>query len=195
MLQKRLSKVLQEHELSEEARENLSILRNALNITRDHLETVHHDLENDESLKEVVLRVYENPGTDMGDYWVTFMEMSDVLLQNVHACHTCNIQEYLSSSNDMVPGIKAYNNHHYSRLLPDFLAMISSLPQQQFEFFKHHFAQSMTGLPFSSMPMDLWIETTMNLNSKLKQGKAGCNSYTMTNNSILQFEIQIMWQG
>ena len=28
----------------------------------------------------------------------------------------------------------------------------------------------MTGLPFSCQPLDLWIETTMNLNSKLKQG-------------------------
>ena len=28
----------------------------------------------------------------------------------------------------------------------------------------------MTGLPYSCQPMDLWIETTMNLNSKLKQG-------------------------
>ena len=28
----------------------------------------------------------------------------------------------------------------------------------------------MTGLPYSCQPLDLWIETTMNLNSKLKQG-------------------------
>ena len=27
-----------------------------------------------------------------------------------------------------------------------------------------------TGLPYSCQPLDLWIETTMNLNSKLKQG-------------------------
>ena len=37
-------------------------------------------------------------------------------------------------------------------------------------FFNDHFTHSMTGLPYSCQPLDLWIETTMNLNSKLKQG-------------------------
>lgn len=37
-------------------------------------------------------------------------------------------------------------------------------------FFNDHFAQLMIGLPYSCQPMDLWIETTMNLNLKLKQG-------------------------
>ena len=48
--------------------------------------------------------------------------------------------------------------------------MLCSLPEQQMEYFKDHFTQSMTGLPYSCQPMDLWIETIMNLNSKLKQG-------------------------
>ena len=36
--------------------------------------------------------------------------------------------------------------------------------------FSEHFAQSMTSLLYSNEPMDLWIETIMNLDSKLKQG-------------------------
>ena len=47
---------------------------------------------------------------------------------------------------------------------------IPSLSAEQMAFFNDHFAQSMTGAPYSCQPMDLWIETTMNLNSKLKQG-------------------------
>ena len=64
----------------------------------------------------------------------------------------------------------AYDNHEYGRWLPDYWAMLSSLPDEQMAFFNDHFAQSMTGLPYSCQPMDLWIETTMNLNSKSKQG-------------------------
>jgi hypothetical protein len=37
-------------------------------------------------------------------------------------------------------------------------------------FFNDHFAQSLTGLPYSCQPLDLWTEKAMNLNSKLKQG-------------------------
>ena len=33
-----------------------------------------------------------------------------------------------------------------------------------------HFAQSVTFLKYSNQPMDLWIEVTIKLYSKLKQG-------------------------
>ena len=106
----------------------------------------------------------------MGDLWVSFMEMSDPLVRNIDACHARNGTEYLSSTYDMLPWLMAYDNHEYGRWLPDYWAMLSSLPDEQMAFFNDHFAQSMTGLPHSCQPMDLWIETTMNLNSKLKQG-------------------------
>ena len=70
----------------------------------------------------------------------------------------------------MFPGLLAYNNHDYGSWLPDFWAMINNLPHDRKMYFSKHFAQSMTGLPYTCQPMDLWIETTMNLNSKLKQG-------------------------
>jgi len=70
----------------------------------------------------------------------------------------------------MFPGLMAYDNHDYGRWLPEYWAMLSSLSDEQMAFFNDHFAQSMTGQPYSCQPMDLWIETTMNLNSKLKQG-------------------------
>lgn len=121
-------------------------------------------------MKELINRVYEKPGTDMGDFWFSFMEMSDPLVQSIDACHARNGSDYISSTYDMLPGLMAYDNHDYGRWLPDYWAMLSSLPDEQMTFINDHFAQSMTGLPYSCQPMDLWIETTMNLNSKLKQG-------------------------
>ena len=44
------------------------------------------------------------------------------------------------------------------------------MTHEQRVFFDDHFSQSMTGFPYSCQPLDIWIETTMNLNSKLKQG-------------------------
>ena len=96
--------------------------------------------------------------------------MTDPLFQNIEACHTQNALAYLSSTYAMLPGLMAYDNHDYGRYLPDYWAMIYSLTDDQMTYFGDHFAQSMTGLPYSHLTMDLWIETKMNLNSKLIQG-------------------------
>ena len=102
--------------------------------------------------------------------WLSFLEMTDPLVQNIDARHAKNGLDYLSSTYDMLPGLMAYDNHDYGRWLPDYWAMLSSLSNEEMAFFNDHFSQSMTGLPYSCQPLDLWIETTMNLNSKLKQG-------------------------
>lgn len=131
---------------------------------------ISSDLENGDDMKTLINRVYEKPDTDMGDFWLSFIEMSDPLVQNLDACHARNEPEYISSTYNMLPGLMAYNNHDYGRWMPDYWAMLSFLSNEQREFFNNHFAQSMTGLPYSCQPLDLWIKITMNLNSKLKQG-------------------------
>jgi hypothetical protein len=67
----------------------------------------------------------KNPGTDMGDFWVSFLEMSDPLVQSIDACHARNGSEYLSSTYDMLAGLMAYDNHDYARWLPDYWVMLS----------------------------------------------------------------------
>ena len=51
-------------------------------------------------------------------------------------------------------------------MAPRSLAHDKFLPYEK----KMYFAQSLTGLQYCNQPMDLWIEITMNLDSKLKQG-------------------------
>ena len=70
----------------------------------------------------------------------------------------------------MLKGMASYNQTEYTRYLSDFWAMIENLDKEQAIFFKSHFVQSMSGLPYSAMPLDMWIEVTMNLCSKLKAG-------------------------
>ena len=170
LIQKKLGGFLGQVELSENIKDNFNTLRNALTETQEALQDAHSNLENDDDMIELINRVYEKPGTDMGDFWVSFLELSDALVQNIDACHARNGAEYLSSTYEMLPGLMAYDNHDYGRWLPDYWAMLSSMADEQKSFFNDHFAQSMTGLPYSCQPLDLWIETTMNLNSKLKQG-------------------------
>ena len=170
LIHQRLLKLLEDVHLTPEMRSNLDILRNPHSETQEALAKAYTTLENDNGMIHLIKKVYEKPCTSMGDFWISFLEMTDPLVQNIDACHTQNALEYLSSTYDMLPGLMAYDNHDYGRYLPDYWAMISSLADDQMTYFGDHFAQSMTGLPYSCQPMDLWIETTMNLNSKLKQG-------------------------
>ena len=107
LIQNKLSKILEHKELSEDIKENLNILRNALTETQEALRTAYCDLENDGDMKELINRVYAKPGTDMGDFWVSFLEMSDPLVQCLDACHARNGSEYLSSTYNMLPGLMA----------------------------------------------------------------------------------------
>ena len=108
--------------------------------------------------------------------------MTDALMQNVHAIHVCNWDEFVSSLRAMLPWLIAYDNNQYGRWLPDFWAMLTSLPVDQVAFLHSDFTQSITGHPYSNMAWDMWIECTMNNGSKLKSGWL----------SILQNEKQLL---
>ena len=99
------------------------------------------------------------------------MEMVEILTQNIHSLRTQNWPEFKSSLKLMRPWLKAYDNNKYSRVLPDFCAILYSVPKEQDDFLeKGMFAQSMTGNPYSCVALQIWIESTMNKGSKLKNG-------------------------
>ena len=99
--------------------------------------------------------------------------MTDPLIQNITACHSQRIDEFKTSNYDMLKGLLAYNNSDYARYMGDFWAMVEEMPDEQYDFFKDHFVQSLTGRPYSAMPLDMWIEVTMNLGLKVKAAWIG----------------------
>ena len=54
--------------------------------------------------------------------------MTDALMQSVHAIPDVNLEEYINSQRSMLPWMVAYDNKNYARWLPDFWAMLQSLP-------------------------------------------------------------------
>ena len=115
LIHKWLSIVLENESFSTENIHNLDILKKAFTENKDNLASAYADLETDKNIQELVDAVYERANTDIGKYWMNFMEMSDTLLQNVGACHIGNLDEYLSSTRAMLPGMLAYNNHDYGK--------------------------------------------------------------------------------
>ena len=58
----------------------------AFKESQDKLQSVHNYLEEDEGSNEIVRLVYEPTGTDI--------EMTDLLIQNILACHVRNWSKY-----------------------------------------------------------------------------------------------------
>lgn len=156
--------------LADKTRENLIVLRDT-SLTQKSRAAAHVALENDADLESLIADMFTHVKTsDMADYWRDFLSMTDALMQNVHAVHICNWDEYVSSLRAMLPWMVAYDNNRYGRWLPDFWAMLTALPSDQVTFLRKNFAQSITGNPYSSMAWDMWIECTMNKGSKMKSG-------------------------
>ena len=102
---------------------------------------------------------------------MSFMEMVEILTQNIHSLRTRNWKGFKSSLKLMLSWLQVYGNDKYGRHLPDFVASLDSLTNEQKDFFEHDmFVHSVTGNPYSCVALDLWIDSTMNKGSKLKNG-------------------------
>ena len=111
----RIKELLASNPVPEETEIFLKTLRSALTETKENLLTAHNSLEKDDWIDNTVSSIYKSTGTDMGDFWISFLEMTDILAQNIHACHVRDLSEYLSSTYDMLKYLKSYNNTNYGR--------------------------------------------------------------------------------
>ena len=68
LIQNQLSKILEHKELSEDIKENLNILRNALTENQEALQTAYCDLENDADMKELIAEFMRS----LAQTWGTF---------------------------------------------------------------------------------------------------------------------------
>lgn len=165
-----LDKRLEGYILSEEIQASLSKLR--CSVDQQELNDAHAELENNADLKVLVDSLFQNfDGAPHAEFWISFLEMVEILTQNIHSIRTRNWLEFKSSLKLMLPWMHIYDNDRYGRHLPDFIAVLESLPQIQADFMESGmFAHSMTGKPYSCVALDIWIESTMNKGSKLKSG-------------------------
>ncbi len=122
--------------LADETREKLEILRDT-SLSQESRAAAHAALEDDADFNILVTNLFTHVETsDMSNYWRDFLSMTDALMQNVHAVHVCNWEEYVSSLRAMLPWMIAYDNNRYGRWLPDFWAMLTDLPVDQVAFFR-----------------------------------------------------------
>ena len=106
----------------------------------------------------------------MAEYWLTFMEMVEILVMNIHSPKTKNWIQFKQSIRLMIPWLQIYDKVHYGKWLPEFWSETISLPHEIDIHMPSIFSHSITGKPYSSIPTDLWIEMAMNKGSKMKAG-------------------------
>ena len=123
MYEARMSQILHEKltpHLSYDVKEKLRILRDT--CQPQHLRSAAHDalLTNDDLSRLVATMFSHLKDSDMAQYRIDFLSIVDALMQNVHAVHTCNWYDYMSSLCAVMPWMVAYDNNKYGRWLPDF---------------------------------------------------------------------------
>ena len=59
-------------------------MKKELTEKKDNLTSAFADLEMDGNIQKLADVVYERENTDLGERWLSQMEMSNILLQNVH---------------------------------------------------------------------------------------------------------------
>ena len=65
--------------------------------------------------------------------------------------------DFKSSTYEMFKGTQAKNQTEYTGYVSDFWAMIENLNKDQAAYFESHSVQSMSGLSYSAMSLDMWI--------------------------------------
>ena len=96
--------------LGDETRENLKILKNT-SLSQDSRAAAHTALEDDDDLNSLIANLFTQvEDSGMAHYWRDFLSMTDALMQNVHAVHVCNWDEFVSSLRAMLPWLTAYDN-------------------------------------------------------------------------------------
>ena len=100
-----------------------------MGLSHEARAAAHAAQEKDADLESLITNLFSHVNaSDMADYWKDYLSMTDALMQNVHAVHICNWDEYVSSLRVMLPWMVAYDNNRYGRWQPDFWAMLTTLP-------------------------------------------------------------------
>ena len=106
----------------------------------------------------------------MAENSLSFMEMVEILVMNIHFLKTKNWIQFKQSVRFMISWLHIYDKVHYGKWLPEFWSEMINLPHEIDVHMPSIFSHSITGKPYSSIPTDLWIEMTMNKSSKMKAG-------------------------
>ena len=174
-----------EHTLSENDMEivrerKLQLEQLKLNLCYDELEKVLNipQVQQWENLFQKYVDDLKQNGSDMAKFWLSYLELCELLLDLIFATRTGNWEMYLACIEAVIPWTFAYDRQNYSRYLLPFLDDMRSLPTAMPEvydaFVAGHFSVQMSkNNPFGQNEADKTIENTINRDCKTAGGYIG----------------------
>lgn len=111
-------------------------------------------------------------------FWISYIEMVDVLLQFVRATREANWELHLSSLRRMIPWFFAYDRPNYARYAPIYLMEMMNLRTTHPDIYEDmanggFVVNRQNQYGFSNVAVDQTIEQTLNRDSKTKGGLTG----------------------
>lgn len=122
-------------------------------------------------------RMKEN-GSSLGKFWLSYLELCELMLNLIYASRTGSWELYLSCIEEVIPWAFAYDRQNYARYLIPFLDDMRHLsvrmPEVYTAFNKGQFSVQMGGRnPFGRNEADKTIENTINRDCKTGGGYIG----------------------
>ena len=123
--------------ISPDLQAKLQVLRTLGENTKDELCDAYRSLQANPEISrfvEAAFSMVEQTESSMTTYWLSFTEMVEALLLNIHALRTQDWDAFKCSLRMMLPWLQIYDNNKYGRWLTEFWLEISSLPEDKAQY-------------------------------------------------------------
>ena len=162
-----------------------SFAENANDILQDevdqqlHNEFLESPLVDDLHLHfQQYLDILRNRNGSMSAFWMTYIDLVELLLNLLRASREGDWNLHLDSLNKMIPWCFAYNKSNYAKYLPWYLLQMLNLPNTHPDLHKYLIdggfsTQIGENNPFGCIPMDQTIEETINKDTQTAGGTKG----------------------
>ena len=125
----------------------------------------------------VYVQGMKEKGSNLGRFWLSYLELCELMLNLIFASHTGDWQLYLSCIEEVIPWAFAYDCQNYARYLIPFLDDMRHLslrmPEVYTAFNKGRFVQMGARNPFGRNEASKTIENTINRDCKTGGGYIG----------------------
>ncbi len=127
------------------------------------------------------LALIEKEGSDLQRFWLSYLQLCELLLNLIFAIRVGDWELYLSCVEEVIPWTFAYDRQKYARYLLPFLDDMRKLPTEKPDvyvaFMQGEFSVQMsTSNPFGRNEADKTIENTINRDCKTSGGYIGFSS-------------------
>ena len=135
----------------------------------------HDDFKTWHKAFQVFVTNLREKGSDLVKFWLSYLEICELVLNLIYATRTRNWTPYLSCIEEVIPWCFAYDHQNYAKyLIPflnDMLRLPSSMPEVYNAFLNEEFSVQMEEAnPFGRNEADKTIKNTINRDCKTGGG-------------------------